>query len=53
MKDDYRILIIDDDLNPLKGHIRLLEANGYQVAAAETGETGLELTYQTQPHLIF
>ncbi len=51
MKNDYRILIIDDDLKPLKGHIRLLEANGYQVAAAETGETGLELTYQTQPHL--
>ncbi|MBF0449729.1 MAG: response regulator [Candidatus Magnetomorum sp.] len=52
MNHEYNILIIDDDLKPLRGHIRLLQSEGYRVMTAESGENGLKTAIETPPHLI-
>ena len=52
MNNEYKILIIDDDLKPLRGHIRLLQSEGYSVETVETGEGGLTAAIETHPHLI-
>jgi len=52
MKQEYKILIIDDDLKPLKGHIRLLQRKDYIIETAESGEDGLSAAVEFNPHLI-
>ncbi|KPA17413.1 multi-sensor hybrid histidine kinase [Candidatus Magnetomorum sp. HK-1] len=52
MKHEYKILIIDDDLKPLKAHIRLLQTRGYLVETAESGDAGLNAATKFNPHLI-
>jgi signal transduction histidine kinase/HPt (histidine-containing phosphotransfer) domain-containing protein len=52
MTEKYKLLIIDDDLLPLKGHIQLLTSRGYTVYTAESGEKGLEIIKKISPHLI-
>jgi two-component system KDP operon response regulator KdpE len=47
-----RILVIDDHLD-LTNMVRdVLEAQGYEVFAANSGERGLELAFTEHPHLI-
>jgi CheY-like chemotaxis protein/two-component sensor histidine kinase len=48
----HPILIIDDDPQARELIQRTLEADGYSVAIAATGEEGLELARQLQPSLI-
>lgn len=38
-----RVLLVDDDLNVLRGHGRILRNDGYQVETATSGEAGLLL----------
>ncbi|MBL8910476.1 MAG: response regulator [Archangium sp.] len=38
-----RVLLVDDDLNVLRGHGRILRNGGYQVETANSGEHALEL----------
>ncbi|MBN1442466.1 MAG: response regulator [Planctomycetes bacterium] len=53
MKDGkYLILCIDDDLDILDNLELVLEANGYEVARARTGEEGLKSYKQQEPDLI-
>ncbi|MBF0202255.1 MAG: response regulator [Desulfamplus sp.] len=52
MFDNSKILVIDDDLFPLTGHLRLLESSGYRVMKAETGEQGLHIAVETSPDVI-
>jgi DNA-binding response OmpR family regulator len=43
MKDDKkRILVIDDDKSILRAFTRILQKNGYEVDAAETGKEAIE-----------
>jgi DNA-binding response OmpR family regulator len=43
MKDDKkRILVIDDDKSILRAFTRILQKNGYEVDAAETGNEAIE-----------
>ncbi|MBF0225563.1 MAG: response regulator [Desulfobacterales bacterium] len=52
MNKNNKILIIDDDISPLEGHIRLLQTEGYIVKTAETGEDGLQLVIKEKPELV-
>jgi len=52
MYDNFKILIIDDDLKPLQGHVRLLKSEGYIVKMAESGEEGLQIAKELNPHFI-
>jgi EAL domain-containing protein (putative c-di-GMP-specific phosphodiesterase class I)/CheY-like chemotaxis protein len=47
-----RILMIDDDADLTTSVGAILEAGGYEVVAATTGEEGLELAFTQHPHLI-
>ena len=52
MNPDHKILLVDDNLKPLQGHIQLLRSNGYAVETAETGEAGYNAAIDGCPHLI-
>ena len=52
MNHIYKVLIIDDDIAPFEGHIRLLKSQGYHVETAKSGNAGLALALEFQPHLI-
>lgn len=47
-----QILIIDDDLYPLKGHIQLLKSNGYAVESTDNGKSGVAMAIEMKPQLI-
>ncbi len=47
-----RILLIEDSLDNAILVQRILEANGYQMLHAATGETGIELAIEQLPDLI-
>ena len=47
-----QILIVEDNLKNLKLIRDVLQYNGYQVGAAETAETGIEIAREQQPTLI-
>lgn len=47
-----KILILEDDANVRLPIIDLLEANGYEVIAAENGKEGVKLASQEKPDLI-
>ncbi len=52
LKENAKILYIDDDLN--NGHLmkRVLEADGYMVSLAPNGSMGLAAANREQPDLI-
>ena len=52
MEKNNKILIVDDDLSPLEGHIRLLQAEGYSVKTAESGGEGLQAVINEKPELV-
>jgi CheY-like chemotaxis protein len=47
-----KILIIDDDLDTLRLVGLMLQKQGYQIAAANSGEQGLTKVAQEKPDLI-
>ena len=47
-----RILVIDDDHFNLEALVELLEFNGYDVRAADSGERGLQLAREMHPDMI-
>jgi EAL domain-containing protein (putative c-di-GMP-specific phosphodiesterase class I)/CheY-like chemotaxis protein len=47
-----RILVIDDDADLIASVAAVLEAGGYEVVTATSGEQGLELAFTRHPHLI-
>jgi len=52
-QDNYRILIIEDQLENQLLLVNLMEAVGFQVKVAENGELGVALFQSWQPHLIW
>jgi signal transduction histidine kinase/ActR/RegA family two-component response regulator len=50
---EYRVLIIDDRPEDRLVLRRLLEESGFQVRAAETGESGVDVFQSWRPHLIW
>jgi PAS domain S-box-containing protein len=50
---DYRILIVEDQLENQLLLVNLMEAVGFQVKVAENGELGVALFQSWQPHLIW
>ncbi len=48
----WRILVIDDDVAICRSIKRILEADGYKVATAETGEKGLKMVDQSSYDLL-
>ena len=52
MSDKSLVLVIEDDTD-IRNLIRInLRAAGFSVLTAETGEEGLELALEHQPHVI-
>lgn len=52
MSNDIRILLIDDE-QAIRNIVRMsLEANGYQIAMAINGKSGIEKVSEFHPHLI-
>ncbi len=50
--DEIRILVVDDE-SAIRNVLRpVLESNGFRVAEAESGQTGLEKAASFHPHLI-
>jgi PAS domain S-box-containing protein len=47
-----KILIVDNDQNNLKSKSRLLQKTGYQVFAADSGKSGMELVWSQKPDLV-
>jgi CheY-like chemotaxis protein len=47
-----KILVIEDDVDMVTAIRMPLEANGYEVIAAATGEEGLQKVKETEPDLI-
>jgi DNA-binding response OmpR family regulator len=47
-----RVLVIEDDPSIALGLRINLEAEGYEVVAAEDGERGLEMVREAEPHLV-
>jgi two-component system KDP operon response regulator KdpE len=52
MKDQTRVLVVDDDLRYVWSIQTDLEAQGYQVFVAQDGRTAIELAANTEPDLI-
>jgi len=52
MADKKKILIIDDEPDIIEFCQMALEANGYEVLSALSGESGLEIIASTPPDLI-
>ena len=48
----WRILVIDDDVAICRSIKRILEADGYKVATAETGDKGLKMVDQSSYDLL-
>jgi signal transduction histidine kinase/CheY-like chemotaxis protein len=46
-----RVLVVDDDDNVRATSVKLLEAQGYQVVMADTGEKGVELALALRPEI--
>ena len=53
MKDQYRVLIIDDEEIVLDSCTDILEGGEYEVATAKDGTSGLKLFQEFQPDLVF
>jgi len=47
-----KILVVDDDIDYVESTAAILEANGYEVVAANDGKEGLEVAKSELPHLI-
>lgn len=47
-----RILVVDDEMDIVRGLQMALEANGYEVLCAFDGPTAITLTYKHHPDLI-
>lgn len=52
MDQKHRILVIDDDLFPLTGHVKLLRSKGYEVETADTATSGLSIASAEKFRLI-
>ena len=50
--NDYKILVVDDELDMRTFITTLLETNGYKPVAATDGKEGLELARKVKPDLI-
>ncbi len=50
--DQFRILIVDDDDDLNTSVAASLEAHGFEVFSATSGERGLELAFTRHPHLV-
>lgn len=50
---NYKILVVDDQIENRLLLVRLLEQLGFQVQAATTGEAAISLWQKWQPHLIW
>ncbi len=50
---DYRILIVEDQLENQLLLTKLMEAVGFQVQVAENGEQGVQMFQRWQPHFIW
>jgi DNA-binding response OmpR family regulator len=48
----FKILIVDDEPNIVIPLQFLMEQNGYEVMAAQSGEEGLEIIYRHKPDLV-
>jgi len=53
MQPNAQILVIDDDSEIRYSLERVLSSRGYQVATAESGEAGIELSEQYPYEVIF
>jgi CheY-like chemotaxis protein len=53
MEDSKRILWVDDEIDLLKAHLRLLEQKGYFVETATNGEDAIELVKEKGYDLVF
>ncbi|HOV99019.1 MAG TPA: bifunctional response regulator/alkaline phosphatase family protein [Bacteroidota bacterium] len=53
MKNEKRILWIDDEIDFLRAHIKLLEQRGYTVDTATNGEDAIALVKSTPYDLVF
>jgi two-component system sensor histidine kinase/response regulator len=53
LRDDYKILIIDDEEVVLDSCAAILEGSDYQLATASDGTLGLKLVQEFQPDLVF
>lgn len=53
MNTKKRILWVDDEIDLLRAHVRLLEEKGYSVEIATNGEDALELTREKEYDLVF
>src|SRR5215472_5324654 len=51
-KPAYRILIVEDEEDLLKGLELNLAREGYQILTAATGEEGLRIALRENPHLV-
>jgi CheY-like chemotaxis protein len=47
-----KILVVDDDIDYVESTAAILEANGYEVVAANDGKEGLEVAKSELPNLI-
>jgi CheY-like chemotaxis protein len=53
MENPKKILWVDDEIDLLRPHLRLLEQKGYQVDTATNGEDAVELTKTKAYDLVF
>jgi len=51
-KDNYRVLLIDDDEHILLSLKGIFEAEGFNVVCSDNGKEALEIAKKFQPHLI-
>jgi len=51
-KDNYRVLLIDDDEHILLSLKGIFEAEGFNVVCSDKGKEALDLAKKFQPHLI-
>ncbi|MCK6639265.1 MAG: response regulator transcription factor [Bacteroidia bacterium] len=51
-KEEYRILLVDDDEKMLSSLQSLFESEGFNVVCATSGREGIEIARRFQPHLI-
>lgn len=51
-KEEYRILLVDDDEKILSSLQSLFESEGFNVVCATSGREGIEIARRFQPHLI-
>lgn len=51
-KEEYRILLVDDDEKVLSSLQGLFESEGFNVVCAASGREGIEIARRFQPHLI-